>query len=126
MQEIELTPTRQEVVKIAGETDRIANERIDWKAICEQNDPQEGFSPTVLADAPTADPYRRKLDLWAGFSVSHPAPRRGLQRAASNYDQIPILDHAKQVLITSSVVLVGSLAIIWAAAYFAQKAGLPW
>jgi hypothetical protein len=26
-----------------------------------------GFSPVVLADAPTADPYRRKLDLWAGF-----------------------------------------------------------
>jgi len=22
------------------------------------------FSPTVLPDAPTADPYRRKLDLW--------------------------------------------------------------
>ena len=27
------------------------------------------FSPTVLPDAPTADPYRRKLDLWAGFKT---------------------------------------------------------
>jgi hypothetical protein len=27
------------------------------------------FSPTVLPDAPTADPYRRKLDLWEGFKT---------------------------------------------------------
>jgi hypothetical protein len=30
------------------------------------------------------------------------------------------------VLITSSVVLAGSLALIWSVAHFAHKAGLRW
>ena len=47
------------------------------------------FSPTVLPDAPTADPYRRKLDLWAGYD---PLRQRELDRAwdATGYPELGI------------------------------------
>jgi hypothetical protein len=52
--------------------------------------------------------------------------KRGLELAALKAQQLPILDRAKRVLITSSVVLIGFLALIWAVAHFAREAGLPW
>ena len=44
----------------------------DWVARCNAQDQAEYnalFSPTGLPDAPTADPYRRKMDLWEGFKT---------------------------------------------------------
>jgi hypothetical protein len=52
--------------------------------------------------------------------------KRGLELAALKAQQLPILDRAKRMLITSSVVLIGFLALIWAVAHFAREAGLPW
>lgn len=47
-------------------------------------------------------------------------------RNAIAAEQLPILDRAKRVLISSSVVMAGSLALIWTIVHFAQKVGLPW
>jgi hypothetical protein len=53
---------RAEVVKIVAETTQIADERIDWQAICEQHDPQlDGLRLDIDAErkrqnAPMPDP----------------------------------------------------------------------
>ena len=97
---------RAQVVKeIVAETESIEEETamIDWKQIYEN-----------------CRPIDHQLD---GLRLDI---ARGLERAAIDAKALPIMEHAKRVLISSSVVLVGFLALIWTVVHFAQKAGPPW
>jgi hypothetical protein len=91
---------RAEVVKIVAETNQIADERIDWQAICEQHDPQlDGL----------------RMDI-----------ARGLERAARDAEQLPIMTRFRRIALATLVFVGGFVAIIETVVHFAQKWGLPW
>jgi hypothetical protein len=103
----EAAQARADLVKaIAAETAAIEDEC--YGAGCDEN--------CVWHD-PQLDGLRMDMDY---------VRKRGLELAALKAEQLPIIDRVKRVLITSSVVLAGSLALIWSVAHFAHKAGLRW
>jgi hypothetical protein len=52
-------------------------------------------------------------------TISEQNEPRGLERAATAADQLPIMERTRRVLISSSVVIFGLVALIWAVVHFA-------